>query len=182
LGARLAAAEIHMTRGYARLGERVQVDLLDLSMLLVFARKGLRSLVVWVLISSTFAMFWVLDSAGQANVLLPGAVLVLAMMALVAPTRGVHRSIALAKAAELAVVSDAIRTERAKTFTPRHAESPPEDARLGNLIQYQAHVNSVREWPFDLSIVARSVLLVVLGAGSWLGGAIVERLLAAALE
>ena len=60
---------------------------------------------------------------------------------------------------------------------PRSADAPPVDARLGNLVQYQALVKSVREWPFDLSIVSRSMLFIVLGAGSWLGGAVVERLL-----
>jgi hypothetical protein len=43
-------------------------------------------------------------------------------------------------------------------------------------------VKSLREWPFDLSIIARTALLFVLGGGSWLGGAIVERLLTAALD
>jgi hypothetical protein len=182
LGTRLFMAEIHMTRAYARLGERVKVDLLDLSLLLVFARKGLRSIVVWVLISSAFSMFWVLDSAGQMNILVPVSTLVLATMALVVPTRGAHHSIARAKATELAIVTDAIRTERARTLAPRVGDATGEDARLGNLIQYQAFVKSIREWPFDLSIVARSALLVVLGAGSWLGSAIVERMLTAALE
>jgi len=97
--------------------------------------------------------------------------------ALVTPTLGVHRNIAAAKRAELARVAEAIRTERADTLAPRRADATPEDARLGNLIQYQALVKSLREWPFDPSIVARSVLLIVLGMGSWLGGAVVERLL-----
>jgi len=57
------------------------------------------------------------------------------------------------------------------------SSSPPDDARLGNLIQYQAFVKSVREWPFDLTIVSRSSLFIALGAGSWLGGAVVERVL-----
>jgi hypothetical protein len=182
LGTRLFAAEVHMTRAYARLGERVEVDLFDQSILLVFARKGLRSVVVWVLISSAYSMFWVLDSAGQANVVLAIGMLALVTVALVAPTRGVHRRIAAAKAAELARVSDAIRSERSATLAPRNADAPPEDARLGNLIQYQEFVKSIREWPFDVSIVARSVLLIVLGAGSWLGGAIVERMLGLALD
>jgi len=182
LGTRLFMTEVHMTRAYARLGERVEVDLLDLSLLLVFARKGLRSIVVWVLVSSAFSMFWVLDSAGQTNVVVPVSILALATMALVAPTLGVHHSISRAKASELTLVHNAIRAERAKTLAPRTVDEAAEDARLGNLIQYQAFVKSVREWPFDLSIVARSALLVLLGAGSWLGGAIVERLLAAALE
>ena len=182
LGTRLFAAEVHMTRAYARLGERVAVDLLDLSLLMVFARKGLRSVMIWVLISSAFSMFWVLDSAGQANALLPIAILVLVSMALVAPTFGVHRSIAIAKTSELALVAKAIQAERDRALAPRHADSPPEDARLSNLIQYHAFLKSLREWPFDLSIVARSALLVVVGAGSWLGGAIVERLLGVLLD
>ncbi|MBW2386246.1 MAG: hypothetical protein JRG92_21675 [Deltaproteobacteria bacterium] len=182
LGFRLFAAEVHMTRAYARLGERIEVDLFDQSILLVFARKGLRSLVVWVLISSALSMFWVLDSAGQANVTLAVGMLALMMVALISPTRGVHLRIAAAKAAELARVTDAIRLECAASLAPRGADALPEDARLGNLIQYQQFVKSIREWPFDLSIVARSVLLILLGAGSWLGGAVVERLLGLALD
>ncbi len=171
-----------MTRAYARLGERVEVDLFDQSILLVFARKGLRSVVVWVLISSVLSMFWVLDSAGQANITLAIGMLVLVTVALVAPTRGVHLRIAAVKATELARVTEAIRSERAATLEPRRADGPPEDARLGNLIQYLEFGESIREWPFDLSIVARSVLLLALGAGSWLGGAVVERLLGRALD
>ncbi len=180
--ARLLAAEIHMTRSYARLGERVEVDLLDLSKVLVFARKGLRSVVVWVLISSAFSMFWVLDSAGQVNIVLSAVVLVLVPVALVAPTLGIHRSIRVAKTNELALLAEAIRSERASALTPRRADAPPEDARLGNLIQYQAFIKAIREWPFDLSIVSRALLLIVLGTGSWLGGAVVERLLNALLD
>jgi hypothetical protein len=179
---RLFATEVHMTRAYARLGKRVEVDLLDLSTLLGFARKGLRSVVVWVLISSILSVFWVIGSAGQANVSV--AVIMLAMVtgALVAPTLGVHRSIAIAKATELARVTRAIRGERNATLAPRQADAPPEDSRLGNLIQYQSFVKSVREWPFDLSIASRSLLLILLGTGSWLGGAVVERLLDVLVE
>ena len=176
VSSRLGAAEIHMTRAYARLGERVEVDLLDLSKLRVFARKGLRSVLVWVLVSSTLSLFWVIGSAGQANVGMVFLMLGLVLLALVAPTLGVHRSIATAKAAELAVLAGAIRSERASTLAPMRADAP-ENARLGNLIAYQAFVRSIREWPFDLSIVSRSTLLILLGAGSWLGGALVERLL-----
>jgi hypothetical protein len=177
LGTRLFATEVHMTRAYARLGARVEVDLLDLSTLHIFARKGLRSVVVWVLISSALSMFWLLESAGQANASIAVAVLALVTVALVAPTLGVHRSIGIAKVKELARVTQAIREERNATLTPRQAHAPPEDSRLGNLIQYQTFVKSLKEWPFDLSIASRSLLLILLGAGSWVGGAIVERLL-----
>jgi hypothetical protein len=175
--ARLVVAEVHMTRAYARLGERVEVDLLDLTKLRVFARKGLRSVLVWVLLSSILSLFWVLDSAGQANTRIAVIMLGLVVLALVAPSLGVHRAIAAAKEAELRGVAEAIRSERAATLAPRRPGGPAEDARLGNLVAYQTLVRSVREWPFDLRTVSRSALLILLGAGSWLGGAIVERLL-----
>jgi hypothetical protein len=181
VAARLFASEVHMTRAYARLGERVEVDLLDLSKLRVFARKGLRSVVIWVIVSSTFSLFWVLDSAGQANAAAPFLLLGLVLVALVAPTLGVHRNIAATKNAELTAVAVAIRRERDRTLAPRRTDAP-EDARLGNLIAYQTFVRSIREWPFDLSIVSRSALLIVVGAGSWLGGALVERLLDSLLD
>jgi hypothetical protein len=56
--------------------------------------------------------------------------------------------------------------QHAAGLAPRPADAPPEDARPGNLIQYQEFVKSIREWPFDLSIASRSQLLIVLGAGS----------------
>jgi hypothetical protein len=174
---RLSATEVHLTRAYVRLGERIEVDLLDLSRVLVFARKGLRSVVIGVLFYMAFSLFWVLDSAGENNVILSGVGLVLVIGFLIAPTLGIHRSIKAAKMTELALLSEAIRAERAIVLAPRRGDAPPEDSRLGNLVQYQAFIASLREWPFDLSIVSRSILLIVLGAGSWLGGAVVERML-----
>ncbi len=174
---RLFVSEIHMTRAYARLGEQVEVNLLAPTMLLVFGRKGLRSVVLWVSISTLFSMFWVLDSAGQANPVLAIAVLALAIVALIAPTMGIRRNISVAKAAELEVVSQALRSERDAMLSPQRIERPVDDGRLGSLIQYHAFVKSVREWPFDLSTVSRSLLFIALGVGSWLGGAVVERLL-----
>jgi hypothetical protein len=128
------------------------------------------------------SVFWVLDSAGQANIALAAAVLGLATVALIAPTSGIRRTITVAKREELAAVARAIREERDVALSPRRADAPPDDARLGNLIQYQAFVKSIREWPFDLSILSRSSIFIVLGAGSWLGGAVVERLLGLVLD
>jgi hypothetical protein len=182
LGARLFATEVHMTRAYTRLGERVEIDLIEPSATVVFARKGLRSVIVWVLVSTAISMFWLLESAGQTNVLLASSVLGLAIAALVAPTRGVRRSIASAKARELSSVRRQIRRERDLVLSPAEVGVRPYDARLGDLLQYELFIRSVREWPFDLSIVARSSLFLVLGAGSWIGGAVVERLLGLFLD
>lgn len=179
---RLIATEIQLTRAYARLGEQVRVDLLDPSPLLVFGRKGLRSVVVWASASAVFSLFWVLDSAGRANLGLAFVVIALVSTALIAPTAGVRRSLAAAKAEELAAVTSAIRKARRAIASPGSPGASRLEPGLGDLVQYQAFVRSIREWPFDLSIVSRSTLFIVLGAGSWLGGAVVERLLDVLLD
>jgi hypothetical protein len=40
----------------------------------------------------------------------------------------------------------------------------------------------VREWPFDAPTLARFLLYVAIPLGSWIGGALAERLLGAALD
>jgi hypothetical protein len=40
----------------------------------------------------------------------------------------------------------------------------------------------VREWPFDAPTLTRFFLYVAIPLGSWVGGALVERLLGAALD
>lgn len=40
----------------------------------------------------------------------------------------------------------------------------------------------MREWPFDAPTLARFLLYVAIPLGSWIGGALVERLLGAALD
>ncbi len=182
LGARLFMTEVHMTRAYARLGERVELDLLDHAAVLVFGRKGLRSVAVWVLVSSAVSMFWVLDAAGSANVGLPFVLLGIATAALVAPSLGVRRNLARVKARELDVVTRAIRGERHTLLGEGGSEEPGRAGHLADLIAYESYVRGIREWPFDLSIVSRSLLFVVLGCGSWLGAALVERLLGLLLD
>jgi hypothetical protein len=48
---------------------------------------------------------------------------------------------------------------------------------LANLIAYHQLIARVREWPIDFANLLRFFLYLFIGLGSWLGGAIVERLL-----
>ena len=52
---------------------------------------------------------------------------------------------------------------------------------LADLIEYRRLVEEVPEWPLDPGVRARFLLYVALPLGSWLGGALVERLIDAAL-
>ncbi len=53
---------------------------------------------------------------------------------------------------------------------------------MPGLLAYKQFVESVREWPIDSSTLLRFALYLGLPIGSWLGGALVERLLDLVLD
>jgi hypothetical protein len=104
-----------------------------------------------------------------------------AAAALLLPVLGVHRRIQEAKTAELACVRAAIRGEPDALAGSAivHREKNPS---LADLVAWKALVDAVREWPFDASMRLRFLLYLAIPLGSWLGGALAERLLSAALD
>ncbi len=88
----------------------------------------------------------------------------------------VHDNILLVKRSELDRLRTQIRVERAavnsKLSDDKHA-SP----RLANLIAYYQLIEQTREWPLDAANLLRFFMYMLIGLGSWLGGAMVERLL-----
>ena len=72
-----------------------------------------------------------------------------------------------------------IRTTEARLAAGR----PPGDGpSMADLVSFHSFVERVREWPIGGSTVLRGTLVAALAPGSWLGGALVERLLEAALR
>ena len=56
------------------------------------------------------------------------------------------------------------------------------EASAADLFAYEGYLRRLSLWPFDQSTWLRFALLLGLPLGSWLGGALVERLLSAWLE
>jgi hypothetical protein len=178
---RTVGIELAVAWGFAKLGERgVEVDWLEQRPLAPFARKGLRSVFLLLLYSVLFSLF-LLEPWGRI-VAFPMLVLFPALCgaALLLPVSGVHRRLAAVKEAELARVDFALRAEAEANLKP--GAGAPEGARLSNLVAYRGLLEAAGTWPFDLSIWVRFFVYVGLGLGSWLGGALVERLLGKALD
>ena len=53
---------------------------------------------------------------------------------------------------------------------------------MDELVAYLRLIEGVREWPFDVSTVLRFSLYLMIPIGSWLGGAMVERLVNSLLD
>lgn len=175
-GVRAGVAEIAATRGYARAAEKVEIDLLDSARLAAFARKSQRSLVSWVGFSMLFSLFF-LGNPASANVFFLLLILLVLAAVFLIPLRAVRRRIRAVKAAELEAVNT--RIHRAVVREGPDAGSGP---RLVDWIAYRGLVESVPEWPINAPALLRSLLFAVLGLASWLGGAVVERLLGAVLD
>ena len=60
------------------------------------------------------------------------------------------------------------------------AGAPP--GRLADLLAYEKRIGDVPEWPLDVPTLLRFALFLAIPVGSWLGGALVERLVDLTLD
>jgi hypothetical protein len=174
---RFTVYDFETTRRYLALGRNtVAIDLLDIGSLAPFARRGQRSALTWVLLSSIFSLFWLGDAASRANLPFLLIVLSMAAFAFVGPLAVLRQRIRAEKHAELERLREQIREARAQTDVA--IDSP----RLANLVGYYQFIDSVREWPVDAANLLKFIGYLLLGLGSWLGGALVERILDSAIR
>ena len=148
------------------------VDLLRLERLRPVGRIALRGALFWIVGLSLGALLYV--STGLSLLLLPflAATAATAVATLLLPLRGLRHAIRRSKARELA------RTDALVNAAHEAALSGSTGAqdRLGNLAAWRSYVESRPEWPFDTSTWIRFALYLLIPLGSWIGGALVERL------
>ena len=173
---RIAVETFRTNQLFARLEARLgTVDLLRPDALAPFARRGLRTAFLWIGGSSIASVVFVNQGFSLLTGLVLVATLVMGGFAFVLPVRGLHRRIQAAKEAELEHVRAAIT--RAREELLKETGAVAEAARMPGLLGYEQRIASVPEWPLDAPQIARFGLIVLIGLGSWLGGAVVEHLL-----
>lgn len=160
--------------------QHVEVDLLDPGALTPFAAVGLMNAGFWF-IGSAIASLLMASAAGMWSVVM---VIVVTMgfgvAGLIVPSRGLHTQIRERKREELARIRNAIAAEREALFSS--AEASPTLPRMHSMLAYEARIEAVREWPFDTSTLSRFALFLLIPLVSWIGGALVERAVDAALN
>lgn len=181
LGGHALASEIHVTAALARIGARqIRVDLLDVGALAPFARASQRGAFAWVLVSSLVSLFWLGPAVGASNGVIVALLLLLVSVSFFISIYGAHRSLVAAKREALAALEAGIRPRARELLLT--GEISGEGARLADLVAYHGFIERVRAWPLGTPAVLRLALITVLAVGSWLGGALVERLLERALR
>ena len=172
-----AVYDFNTTRTYIALGRAVvKVDLLDIRPLAPFARRGQRSALTWVLLSMIVSLFWLGDAASESNAQMLVILLSMATFAFVGPIVALRQNIVAEKHGELDALREQIRLARDQPA------AVPTSPQLANAVAYYQLIESAREWPIDAANLLRFVGYLLLGLGSWLGGAVVERILDTALR
>lgn len=182
MGGRLLLAYGVEGRRVAALAERIgEIDLFDPSAFGAFARYGLRSALLFLVLIAILSLLLTNQGFGPLIALYGAGCLYFGAQVALRPVRPVHERIVAAKREELARVRAEIRRDR-ETVAALADGSQAAATRLPGLLAWEQRVESVREWPFDAPMLMRFVLYLVIPLGSWLGGALVERVLGRVLD
>jgi hypothetical protein len=164
-----------------RIAARIErLDLLDLRPLGGFARQGLRRAFYWAGGSSIASLLGLDLERLWPLLMILGVTLALATFALLDPVRVVQRRVRRAKQEELERIRARIRRAREELLADTGGGTA--GSELPGLLAYETRIQSVAEWPFDTPTLLRFAALALLATASWLGGAVVERLLDEALR
>jgi len=179
LGFLMARAGFRSVSGFEpRSGGPEPVDLLDLRPQRVRARVGMRLALVWIVGSSIASLFFLDPDLAAPLAPLVGGSAAIGGLALYLQTRGTQPAIRRAKREEIARIEPELRAAREAALRG-NLESR---GRLADLLVWRGYVESIREWPFDGTLLVRFGLYVLIPLGSWLGGALVERGLSLLLD
>ena len=153
----------------------LKVDLFEINSLAPMMRVAMRRSFIWI-VGATLGSLFFLSKGIDRTALEPLFIgICLVALSVLAPALfHIHRAIVSAKAAELADVRAAIRRERdaALGHDDRGTQA---NARLPGLIALERRIEQVREWPVDFGMVSRFALYLGIPLFSWVGGALVEK-------
>jgi hypothetical protein len=164
----------------------LEIDLLDPRPLHPIGRLALRGALTWVIGLSLATLAFVnpelrFRESLYVSVPLMAVILSIATGALLLPARGLHRRIVAVKREELDRVEAAIRGDRSRLEETRIGEGA-DSLSLADLIAYRDLVSRAQEWPFETAVLRRFGFYLLIPILSWVGGALVERLVGLALD
>lgn len=161
--------------GVARaVGRAAPLDPLDAAELEPLGRMALRAAVLWAGAAALGSLSMVITEGSWPEVAALGFLLAVAAGSFWIPVRGVHRRLRAAKRAELARARVEIRRDR-EAVAALGPDATDAARRLPGLLAFEARVEAAREWPFDAATLRRFGIVLLLPLLSWLGGALVER-------
>jgi hypothetical protein len=182
LAARAAFFTLAELNAVARAAGAVpNVDPLESERFEPLGRMALRASVLWAGAAALASLSLAITSGSFAELAVSAVLVTVAVGAFVIPVRGVHMNLRTAKRAEIVRVRREIRRDR-EAVAGLGEEAAVAAQRLPGLLAFEARIERAREWPFAAATLRRFGILLLLPLLSWLGGALVERMLDSVLD
>lgn len=168
----LAHAIITVSLRMSRIAQRLtNIDLLNLAPVAPFAQQGLNHALLLAGLLS-IASLMLLETGFMALMVFVGtSTLVLAVLALLAPVRGVQKRVREAKQEELAWIANQIAGLRAAF---RDSQTGRNSGDLADMISYRTLIENVPEWTFTSSTYVRLFVYALIPLASWGAGIVAE--------
>jgi hypothetical protein len=151
-----------------------RLDLLDLRPFAPFVKQGLLTSVLAVGALSIISLLLLEPGQWPVVVIIVGLTLLLAVLGLLLPMRGLRRRIRQVKGAELAWTRERIRRASAFVYKLSAPETP---GQLADLYAYQQLIDDVPEWPIEGSAILQVALYLAIPVLSWFCSLLIENLL-----
>jgi hypothetical protein len=156
-----------------------ELDLIDLRPLSPFVQQGLKSSLLTVIVLALTSHLSIAPGAaviGSVVFLIIWGTFTLLVFTL--PVRGVRDRILREKHVQLEKLRSEIRYEIEQAVDHRDGNA---GKRLSALLNLEIRLERVRAWPYDASSWIKLGLYMLIGLGSWVGAAAIERVLEAVI-
>jgi len=174
-----------------RLNKRAQAmpfNLFDRNAVTETAKQGLFNALVVILLPATLLPFFVDSRYWVLLAFLFGLTVSFSLIGLLFPSLGLRKRIVAEKSAALskveqqliALTQSAARHE--KTSDQSFLPAPDDLAQINQLLDYQAHIRAIPDWPFDRSVFARYITFLLIPLITWTGGAVAENFIGKFLD
>jgi hypothetical protein len=167
----IVAVSLRMSRIAQRLS---RIDLLDLSPLAPFAQQGLTNALLLFGTLSISALMMLETGFTVLLIVIAAGTLVFAVLALLAPVRGVHKRVREAKQQELDWTAAEIARLRAELGS---GQPDRRSGDLADIVAYRTLITDVSEWPFTGSTYLRLGIYALIPLASWGLGVVAEELI-----
>ena len=157
----------------ARISNRLNVDLLRGTGQVELARVAVISMLSVIGAQSLFVLM-IIDAQSNWAAFLPGFILItIPMLALFfVPVWPLHRRLKYAKEQELHNIDTRLAILRPGPETD--FDDGPKMDQLNVLLNYRREIRQVSEWPFNVPVLIRLGLYLVLPPLTWVGAALIE--------
>ena len=155
-------------------------DIFDPAKLRPVTKAAMRGSFSWVM-GTTIGSLFFLSSEIDRSTLLPFFIGIggVAIMYLIAPLIGWHRVLLAEKERQLNDVRKVI--DRCWARLKSAEDDDVALAKIGGLLALEARIQAAREWPIDFSTIGRLAFYLAIPLVSWIGGALMERAVDAAI-